>query len=74
MPAERPSSGRRVEKLTDGKWLVHKKSQNKFRITRIHSLHAEVLNDDGTAGYVNLDLLLHDMELGLYKFESVRRR
>jgi len=62
MPAELPSKERRPGSPKQDTWFIHKVSRNKFRVTRLHDLHAEVLHADGTPGYVNLDLLLHDIE------------
>jgi len=73
MPAEKPSGKKRRESQLSEKWFVHKSSRNKFRVTRLHDLHAEILNADGTVGLVNLDLLLHDIEAGLYETEPVRK-
>lgn len=73
MPPERPSKRKKPESPRGDTWFTHKVSRNKFRITKLHELHAEVVNADGTTGYVNLDLLIHDIERDLYDTEPVKK-
>ncbi len=51
-------------------WLMHRHSQNIFKVTKIHKLHVEIVDlDDRRRGYANRDLLEHDLDLHRYTID-----
>lgn len=52
-------------------WLMHRHSQNIFKVVKVHKLHVDTVDlDDGRKGFANRYLLEQDLTLHRYTIDK----
>lgn len=51
-------------------WLMHRQSENVFKVVAIHALHVDTVDLDGTKGLANRYLLEQDIAKGVYTIDK----